>query len=96
MKQRKRLHARLQELYPQYSRQQLQSWIMQGLVLVNDAVDAKAGTPVMEDACIRVNVEGTGLHLSPCSLFKLNVQAFGIDVRGMTALDAGLSTGWVC
>lgn len=66
---------------------------MQGLVLVNDTVVAKAGTPVMEDACIRVNVEEPR-YVSRAGLkLEKALEAFGIDVRGMTALDAGLSTG---
>ncbi|HBL98777.1 TPA: TlyA family rRNA (cytidine-2'-O)-methyltransferase [Candidatus Dependentiae bacterium] len=88
-----RLDQFIQIKYPQYSRTQLQSWIVQGKVLVNGVPVTKAGTLVPEDAVVELlaappkYVGRGGLKLERA------LEAFKVDVHGLTALDSGLSTG---
>jgi 23S rRNA (cytidine1920-2'-O)/16S rRNA (cytidine1409-2'-O)-methyltransferase len=93
MSKKKRLDLKLSELYPAYSRRQIQSWIMQGKVIVNDAVITKNGILIPDDARIVLNIEEPK-YVSRAG-FKLEkaLDHFNIDVTGLVALDAGLSTG---
>jgi len=90
---KQRLDQRVQELYPDYSRQQIQSWIMQGKVRVDDQVVTKAGTPISAESDVTCNAEEPK-YVSRAG-FKLEkaLEDFHIDVNGLVALDAGLSTG---
>lgn len=83
----------LHDLYPQYSRRQIQSWIMQGRVLVDGSVATKAGMQVTQDVNIMLEIDEPK-YVSRAG-FKLEkaLDHFNIDVEGLTALDAGLSTG---
>jgi|SRR5579862_6417982 len=91
--EKKRLDQRVQELVPQYSRQQIQSWIMQGKVTVDGLVATKPGMQVTADMVVHVNVEEPK-YVSRAG-FKLEkaLDHFGLDVTGLVALDAGISTG---
>jgi len=90
---KKRLDLFISEKYPQYSRRQIQSWIMQGKVTVENKVVTKAGTQVSQDAQIVIDLEEPK-YVGRAG-FKLEgaLDHFGIDVSGFTVLDAGLSTG---
>jgi 23S rRNA (cytidine1920-2'-O)/16S rRNA (cytidine1409-2'-O)-methyltransferase len=90
---KKRLDVKILELHPEYSRRQIQSWIMQGKVIVNDAVITKNGILIPDDARIILNVEEPK-YVSRAG-FKLEkaLDHFNIDVTNLVALDAGLSTG---
>jgi len=90
---KQRLDHMLQERYPDYSRRQLQSWIMQRKVKVNEVIVDKPGTPVAADAIIELDVQEPK-YVSRAG-FKLEkaLDYFGIDPTGMVMLDAGLSTG---
>lgn len=92
-KQKKRLDQRVQELLPDKSKTQIQSWIMQGKVKVDGTVCTKAGQSVSEDAVIECSVEEPK-YVSRAG-FKLEkaLLEFGVTVAGLTVLDAGLSTG---
>lgn len=93
MSKKQRLDLYVLATYPQYSRTYVHSLIMQGKVLINGQPVTKPGTPVAGDA------ELTVLDAQPkyvCRAgFKLEaaLDHFGIDVTGLTLLDAGLSTG---
>jgi len=93
MKQKKRLDLLVHELYPQYSRRQIQSWIMQGKVQVDDRIITKSGHQCAEDATITLDVEEPK-YVSRAG-FKLEkaLDHFNIDVKDLVVLDAGLSTG---
>lgn len=88
-----RLDQRVQELLPDKSKTQIQSWIMQGKVKVDGTVCTKPGQSVSTDASIECSVEEPK-YVSRAG-FKLEkaLQSFDIDVSGLVALDAGLSTG---
>ncbi len=90
---KKRLDVKLLELHPEYSRRQIQSWIMQGKVIVNDAVITKNGILVPDDARITLNIEEPK-YVSRAGLkLEKALDHFNIDVTNLIVLDAGLSTG---
>lgn len=93
MAQKKRFDQLVHELFPHYSRNLIQSWIMQGKITVNGTVITKPGVAVPIDAKIEANIEEPK-YVSRAG-FKLEkaLDYFGIHVEGLTALDAGLSTG---
>ncbi|KIZ02007.1 Uncharacterized protein yqxC [Monoraphidium neglectum] len=80
-------------LHPEHSKNLIQSWIVQGKVLVNDRVVTKAGTPVPKDATVRINAEQPKYVCRAGHKLEAALEHFGVDVTGLTALDAGLSTG---
>jgi len=88
-----RLDQLLHEQYPQYSRRQIQSWIMQGRVTTDGKLLDKPGMQVDPHISIQVNIE-VPKYVSRAG-FKLEkaLEEFRLDVRGLTVLDAGLSTG---
>lgn len=90
---KKRLDQLLQERFPQYSRRQIQSWIMQGKVKVEGQIATKPGMQVSESQNIELTVEEPK-YVSRAG-FKLEkaLDHFNIDVNGLVALDAGISTG---
>jgi 23S rRNA (cytidine1920-2'-O)/16S rRNA (cytidine1409-2'-O)-methyltransferase len=90
---KKRLDQLMHEQQSQYSRAQIQSWIMQGKVSVNGKVVNKPGTMIADDAVLSYAIEEPK-YVSRAG-FKLEkaLDHFGIDVTGLTAMDAGLSTG---
>ena len=91
-----RLDQLVCEQYPQFSRRQIQSWIMQGKVRAN-SIDGKVlnkpGMQVKSDLVIELMVDEPK-YVSRAG-FKLEkaLDHFNIDVEGLTVLDAGLSTG---
>ena len=93
MAAKKRLDLIVQELYPHLSRNQIQSFILQRKVKVNDQIIDKAGTQIAVDAKIDLEVEEPK-YVSRAG-FKLEgaLDAFKIDVTGLVVLDAGISTG---
>lgn len=93
MSKKIRLDQRVLQEKPEYSRQQIQSWIMQGKVLVDGKPITKAGTPVSCDVAIEVTAQSPR-YVSRAG-YKLEgaLSSFNIDVTGLVALDAGLSTG---
>lgn len=93
MIQKERLDKRVQELYPHLTRNQVQGFIMQGKVTVNDKVENKSGTLVKPDDKIILD------QMEPKYVgragFKLEgaLDHFGVDVTDLVVVDAGLSTG---
>ena len=90
---KKRLDQVLLERYPHYSRNYIQSLIMQAKVTVNDQIVTKAGTLIKEDAIIRLDTHEPK-YVSRAG-FKLEkaLAHFNIDMHNKIVLDAGLSTG---
>ncbi|MBD3273371.1 TlyA family rRNA (cytidine-2'-O)-methyltransferase [Candidatus Dependentiae bacterium] len=93
MKVKKRLDLLAQEKYPQFTRNQIQSWILQGKVLVDDKVVNKAGAPTWIESKIELNVDEPK-YVSRAG-FKLEkaLDHFNVDVKNLIVLDAGISTG---
>lgn len=93
MTKKKRFDAVLHEKYPQYSRTQIQSWIMQGKAFIDGHVQTKSGTPIAADTEVTLVVQEPK-YVGRAG-FKLEhaLEHFNINVHGLVALDAGLSTG---
>lgn len=90
---KKRLDQLVNALLPEYDEKHIQSWIMQGKVFVNNEKITKPGTLVDQTAIITHKIE-IQRYVSRAG-FKLEkaLDHFGIDVTGLTVLDAGISTG---
>ncbi|MFC1841481.1 TlyA family RNA methyltransferase [Candidatus Dependentiae bacterium] len=93
MKHKKRLDLFVHERYPQYSRRQIQSWIMQGKVVVDDKIITKPGTQVADDVIIVMNVQEPKYVGRAGFKLEQALDHFNIDVTDLVVLDAGLSTG---
>lgn len=93
MAEKKRLDLVIQERYPNLSRNQIQSFILQRKVKVNDQIVDKAGTPVILDA--KIDLENETPKFVSRAGFKIEgaLDNFKIDVTGLVVLDAGISTG---
>lgn len=90
---KKRLDISLMALYPQYSRTQINSFIIQGKVTVGGTVCAKPGTLIAHDAEIMIIAEPPRFVCRAGIKLEHALTTFGINVTGLTVLDAGLSTG---
>jgi 23S rRNA (cytidine1920-2'-O)/16S rRNA (cytidine1409-2'-O)-methyltransferase len=88
-----RLDQLLLERYPEYSRRQIQSWIMQRKIIFDGKVLDKPGMQVNQDLDISLDIE-VPKYVSRAG-FKLEkaLDHFGVTVEGLTVVDAGLSTG---
>jgi len=90
---KKRLDQLVQEKMPQYSRTQIQSWIMQGKVLVEGKALTKAGTLIDEEADLELRVEEPKFVSRAGFKLEKILDHFAIDVHDLVVLDAGISTG---
>jgi 23S rRNA (cytidine1920-2'-O)/16S rRNA (cytidine1409-2'-O)-methyltransferase len=91
---RRRLDAELVRRRLVTSREQAQSAIAEGRVLIGGVVATKAATQVEESQAIDVTSKDEDDYVSR-GAYKLigALDSFAIDVRGRRALDAGASTG---
>lgn len=88
-----RLDALVLKNYPQYSRAQIQSWIMQGKVSVDGKVVTKPGTTLPENISVTLNAEEPKFVCRAGWKLQEALEKFNIDVTNLVILDAGLSTG---
>jgi 23S rRNA (cytidine1920-2'-O)/16S rRNA (cytidine1409-2'-O)-methyltransferase len=93
MKLKQRLDQKMQELYPALSRTQIQSYIMQGKVMVDGQVCTKPGTLVMSGEIIQFSYQPPAYVSRAGQKLAYALDYFKVDPQGMVALDAGLSTG---
>ena len=93
MAEKKRLDQLVHEKMPQYSRRQIQSWIMQGKGRVNDRIVTKAGTQVPEDVQIDLDIQEPKFVSRAGFKLEKALDHFGVDVTDLIVLDAGISTG---
>ena len=93
MKEKRRLDLLVQEKYPQFSRNQIQSYILQRKVTVDGKIVDKAGTILAVDLEIILDVKEPK-YVSRAG-FKLEkaLDYFNIDVKDLVVLDSGISTG---
>lgn len=93
MSKKERLDHIILKRMPQYSRRQVQAWIMAGKFVVNGQVETKPGTMLPEDVELVASIEEPR-YVSRAG-FKLEraLDHFNIDVQGLIVLDAGISTG---
>ncbi|CAN1182008.1 Putative rRNA methyltransferase YqxC [Linum perenne] len=92
-RKKKRLDEVCVDRYQQYSRTMIQSWIMQGKVLVNGKKVSKAGTPVSDKAVVEITAENPKYVCRAGYKLEAALEQLGVDVNGKVALDSGLSTG---
>ena len=89
--------VRLDELVhaqaPNYSKRQIQSWIMQGNVLVDGTVVTKPGAQVAPGTPITLKIDEPKFVSRAGLKLEKALDHFGIDVNNLIVLDAGLSTG---
>ena len=90
---KERLDILVQQLCPELSRNQIQSFIMQGKVTVDGEVETKAGTLVSDTSVINVTLQ-VPKYVSRAG-FKLEaaIEHFKIMVQEKIIMDAGISTG---
>ncbi len=93
MKKKERLDALITLMMPQYSRRQIQSWIMQGKVTVEKQVITKPGHQVWSGASIKFNVQEPKYVGRAGFKLEKALDHFNIDVADLVVLDAGISTG---
>ncbi|MCK4651384.1 TlyA family RNA methyltransferase [Candidatus Babeliales bacterium] len=92
-KEKKRLDLLVQEKYPQFSRNQVQGWILRGKVTVDGKIIDKAGTMVSALSEIVLSVkEPKYVSRAGCKLEKA-LDHFNINVTDLVVLDSGISTG---
>lgn len=93
MKIKKRLDLLVQEKFPQLSRTQIQSFIMQGKVSVEGKIHTKAGESILADSSIILTEEQPKYVCRAGWKLEKALDHFGINPQGLVILDAGLSTG---
>jgi len=92
-KKKCRLDELCMEQYPHYSRTMIQSFILQGKVMVDGKPAAKAGTSVKSSAIIDITAAVPKYVCRAGYKLEAALEQFACDVEGKVALDAGLSTG---
>ena len=92
--QKKRLDLVVFEQYPEWSRRQIQDWIIDGRVSVDGKIIHKPGQKISPEEQ-KILLEADEPRYVSRAGYKLEkaLDHFNIDVRGLVALDAGLSTG---
>lgn len=90
---KKRLDVKLHELLPEYDEKHIQSWIMQGKVFIDGQKITKPGTLVADDAKITHSIEEQRFVSRAGLKLEKALDHFNIDVKDLTILDAGISTG---
>ncbi|HHW46254.1 MAG TPA: TlyA family RNA methyltransferase [Clostridiales bacterium] len=90
---RKRLDVKLFETGLAESRERAKSYIMEGLVFVNDQKVVKAGT-LVDDGDI-IEIRGTPLKYVSRGGLKLEkaIKEFSINLKGLICADIGAATG---
>ena len=89
---KKRLDQLLQEKLPHHSLREIQSWIMQGKVRIEEEVVTKPGTQVTDQDKIFYSIEEPKFVGRAGLKLEKALDHFSIDVKGLVALDSGIST----
>jgi len=90
---KKRLDEMVHALLPHYDIKQIQSWIIQGKVFVDNERETKPGTQVTHESKITHTIKEQQ-YVSRAGLkLEKALDHFSIDVTGLVVLDAGISTG---
>jgi 23S rRNA (cytidine1920-2'-O)/16S rRNA (cytidine1409-2'-O)-methyltransferase len=89
-----RLDALVKQKKSDISRNKLQAMISGGGVLVNGKPITRPGVLIEEDADIEIIAEAEPRYVSRAGeKLEHALKTFGLEVKGMVALDAGVSTG---
>lgn len=92
-KHKPRLDELCQERFPQHSRTSIQSWILQGKVLVDGQPLVKAGVRLSPKSDVKLIAEVPKYVCRAGYKLEAALEHFKCDVTGKVVLDAGLSTG---
>ncbi|KAG2294025.1 hypothetical protein Bca52824_040694 [Brassica carinata] len=90
---KQRLDEACLERYQEYSRTLIQSWILQGKVLVDGKRASKAGMPVGNDVSIKITAEVPKYVCRGGLKLEAAIEKLDVDVSEKVVLDSGLSTG---
>jgi 23S rRNA (cytidine1920-2'-O)/16S rRNA (cytidine1409-2'-O)-methyltransferase len=90
---KKRIDLLLVEMCLARSRQHAQALIMAGQVLVDDKPVTKAGSKVEAEAAIRIRGDASPYVSRGGLKLHAALEAFGLDVTGLSCLDVGASSG---
>lgn len=90
---KERLDARVAREHQHLSRNQIQNFILEGKVLVDGKVITKSGTQVTSENNVELTREEPKFVSRAGFKLEAALQQFGVDVSGLTVLDAGISTG---
>lgn len=90
---KKRLDQLVQDQQPQYSKTQIQSWIMQGKVKVDGQIITKPGMMIDETVALAYDIQEPKFVSRAGFKLEKALDHFGIEVTGFVVMDAGLSTG---
>lgn len=93
MKIKKRLDELVHEQMPQYSKRQIQSWIIQGKVTVDGKIINKPGAQLASGVTLTLNIDEPKYVSRAGQKLEKALDHFHIDVQNLVALDAGISTG---
>lgn len=93
MQNKMRLDQLVHERFAQYSRRQIQSWIMQGKVSVDGVVQTKPGVSVADDVRIDLAVEEPKFVSRAGYKLERALDHFDVNVKDLVVMDAGISTG---
>jgi 23S rRNA (cytidine1920-2'-O)/16S rRNA (cytidine1409-2'-O)-methyltransferase len=93
MREKKRLDLLVADQRTDLSRNQIQSFILQRKVKVNDLIVDKAGTQIYSDANIELDVEQPKYVSRGGFKLEAALDHFKIDVKDLVAMDSGISTG---
>ncbi|GAA0156578.1 hypothetical protein Leryth_014332 [Lithospermum erythrorhizon] len=92
-RKKKRLDEICLERFEQYSRTYIQSWILQGKVIVDGRVIHKAGTLIPDKSVVEIRAEVPKYVCRAGHKLEAALEQLEVDVTGKVALDSGLSTG---
>ena len=90
---KRRLDDVCKELYPQYTKNVIQSFVVRGKVTVDGTPVLKAGTQIRDGASVVITAEIPKYVCRAGLKMEAALEKFCIDVSGRVVLDAGLSTG---
>ncbi|KAJ7531952.1 hypothetical protein O6H91_14G066600 [Diphasiastrum complanatum] len=93
VKKKRRLDEVCVERFPQFSRNLIQSWILQGKVLVDGKSASKAGMQVLEASKIDLIAKIPKYVCRAGYKLEAAIKHFGLNLEGIVVLDSGLSTG---
>ncbi len=93
MADKKRLDQLVHEKEPQYSRAQIQSWIMQGKIAVDGKIITKPGMITNVTAILSYDLQEPKYVGRAGFKLEKALEHFKIDVTNYIVMDAGISTG---
>lgn len=91
--EKERLDARVLREHPHLTRNQVQGFIIQGKVLVDGKVNTKSGTQITAENVVELTIQDPKFVSRAGFKLEEALKQFGVDVTGLTVVDAGISTG---